>query len=327
MISFIVLFLLDNKSIESLVPCKHIAIHTGENPSQCSLCAVNICNHIGCYMCEKPSQCNLCVAIIYINNQIKIQSCVKSSQCSVCAIIICNHIRVHTCEKPFQSYINAESICCHSRTNTCEILMIKQVIKMPIRNILSIFIYHIMLIRYMPFSCTLCGLAKSCRNHKNGISLDHYQMSITHKSFTSHTKVYLLVCYGSGNTVSIYLMISAIVLSFIHCNRYQSNRMGLLRLVNLKPVRWSVIVSKYMITLYLRFLQLVLEITLSAVYWALVLTDMPFSCLFCGFEIFAIYHKNSTSWQHHNVGSIICNCMLSINSSNNYTTTLYICNG
>ena len=200
-ISFSVLFLLDNESIESLVPCKHITNHTGENPSQCSLCAVNICNHSGCYVCEKPFQCNLCVAIIYINNQIKIQSRVKSSQCSVCAIIICNHIRVHMCEKPFQSYINAIGICCHSRTNTCEILMIKHVIKMPIRNILIIFM------RNVPFSCILCGLAKSCRNQKNGISLGHYQMIITHKSFTSHTKVYLLVCYGSGNTVSIYLMV------------------------------------------------------------------------------------------------------------------------
>ena len=45
----------------------------------------------------------------------------------------------------------------------------------------------------MTFSCTVCGFAESARNRDNGICLDHYQLSIKHECFTSHSKVYFLV--------------------------------------------------------------------------------------------------------------------------------------
>ena len=306
--------------ISFIVPRKHTAFHTGENPSQCSLCAVNIYNVIRFHMCENPYECNICASVL-LYNQFSFQICVKYFQCSVSAIIRSNHFLVHTGEKPLQSCLYAVNICCLSR--------IRQDIKMLIRIILSIVNYYIMFITNMllinmTFSCTVCGFAESARNRDNGICLDHYQLSIKHECFTSHSKVYFLVFCGSGNIFSIYLIISTTMLSFIHFNIY---RMGLLRLVNFTPVRWSVTIYKYISTLYFRFLELVFKVTLSVVYWALLLTDMPFSCTFCGFELSAIYHKNSTSWQHHNVGSIICNCMLTFKYIKHYTTTLYICNG
>ena len=139
--------------------------------------------------------------------------------------------------------------------------------------------------------------------------------------------MYLLVCYGSGNTVRIYLILNTTVLSSIHCNMYQSNRMSLLRLVNFTPAGWSVIVYKYMVTVYLRYYALALRITVIYVYWGLIFTHMPFSCTLCDFVLPTIYHKCSISLQHHGVGIIICKCMLSTKSSKNVTTILYFCNG
>ena len=72
--------------------------------------------------------------------------------------------------------------------------------------------------------------------------LDIYQTSIIHDLFTSHTKVHLLVRYGSGNTLKIYQIICITMFRSIHHYEYLSNRMDLLCLVSLTPVRWPSIV-------------------------------------------------------------------------------------
>ena len=181
----------------------------------------------------------------------------KPFQSSVSVMIISNYNSIHTCEKPIQIEVYAVRICCLSRTNTSEKVMIRQVFGISIRIDVSSFNYHNELIN-KSFFCTICGYEKSSKNSQYDICLDSYQTSITHECFTSHSKVYLLVCYGSGNTVRIYLIISTTVLSLIHCNMYQSIRMGLLRLVNLTPVRWLVIVYEYMVIVYLRYHALVI---------------------------------------------------------------------
>ena len=250
----------------------------------------------------------------------------KPIQGSVRVMIINNQNSIHTCENRIQMKVYVVTICCLVGINTSEKLTIRQVLEIKIRINIGIHNYHFMLIN-KSFLCSLCGYANFAENIEYDISLHSYQANITHECFTSHSKVYLLVCYGSGNIVRIYLILNTTVLSSIHCNRYQSNRMSLLRLVNFIPAGWSVIVYKYMVPVYVRYHALSLRITVIYVYWGLILIHMPFSCTLCDFEISTIYHKCSVSSEHHAVGIIICNCMLSTKSSKNDTTILYFCNG
>ena len=63
-------------------------------------------------------------------------------------------------------------------------------------------------------------------------------MELIYHYFTSPTKLYLIVCVGSGNTPRNYFASHMVMLSFIHHNIFLSNRMGLLDQVNFTLVRW-----------------------------------------------------------------------------------------
>ena len=71
-----------------------------------------------------------------------------------------------------------------------------------------------------------------------------FLMSLIHKDFTSHTKVYPIVRYRSEITFIFYLVIIKVLLSVIYHNRYQSSRVDLLPLVSHTPERLPLILTK-----------------------------------------------------------------------------------
>ena len=149
------------------------------------------------------------------------------------------------------------------------------------------------------------------------------RMSLIHEYSTSHTKVYLVVSFGSGNTVRIHLIIFKVMLSCIHCNVFRSHRVDLLSIVSHTLVRWLGIVNKNVTNFYLICHILVIAITLINLHWLIPIILMPFSCTFCGFAKFPMYFRNNIIWQHLESDIIMFQSALSISHSKNATPPLY----
>ena len=148
---------------------------------------------------------------------------------------------------------------------------------------------------------------------KHYIFLLSVQRSFIYEYFTSHTKNYFVVCYGSGNIVSIYWTLDSILLRCSHYNICLSNRMGLLSLVNRTPVRCSSNDTNNMIRVFLDYR--ILVNTLSRI-------CLPFSCTFIGILKPAIYISNKIFWKYHMLDITICYSALCLSLSKNDTPTI-----
>ena len=310
----LIVYIVCNKNVEPLAMHEHIIIHTGVNLLYCNLIDMNVCSHFRMYTGDKPDQYYLCCLIIY---DIIIHTSEKIVNCSKCAVHICSCNIIHTCEKSNKYIVCIAYFCNH-------ILYIWKVLVLILMNVISY--WYVVLRNVSEFLVNHCinvfnlhSLVLIIYSGTKYLCLVKTQLRFKHDSYTSHTKIYIVVCFGSGDTVSIFFTVISLLLSCSHHNEYQSNRMGLLCIVNHTPVRFSTNVTNNVIRLFLEY-HICVYVTLSSI-------NMPFSCTLCRFSKSYIYHRNNILWKDDEIFIILCYSDLCISFSKNGSFTLYLCHG
>ena len=138
------------------------------------------------------------------------------------------------------------------------------------------------------------------------------QINFIDKYFTSHTKTYFVVCFGSESTVCNEIVLKS---KRISCPKYivfQSNRMGLLFLVNLTPVRFPLTLDEYITRLLVEYIFLLLSI------------DIQFYYRLCRFSKSAIHYKTEIFCKIHKLNVTICYSGLSFSYPKNAFSPFYI---
>ena len=148
-------------------------------------------------------------------------------QCSLCdneiakPVAFYKHMLVHMREKPFLYILCGNSAYRQIGMHLC-VKLVMDIVNIVYYNFMRFGYIYVKVFNYL-------GL---------------FLMSLIHKDFTSHTKVYPIVRYRSKITFIFYLVTIKVLRSVIYHNRYQSSRIDLLPLVCHTPERLPLILTK-----------------------------------------------------------------------------------
>ena len=269
-----------NILFELLIVCSFNIILSDEMSLYCNICDMSLSKHIRMHTCEKPFQYK--PHHVSICKIINIHISKIFSKYSIYRVSRCKYSMIHICKKPKQ----------HSLYIIYYGIHILYIFKVLAIYLLSVVLFWSLLIKYrcaILVNDSVSDLICYSLIFRNFYVISYYcfqlvQINFIHEYFTSHTITYGIVCYGGGNTIRNNFLVNLVTYRFTYYYAYQSNRRGLLRLVNLTPVRWPLIVMKTVMNLVLECYTMVDTILIS--------TCMPFYCTKCDFLSFASYHKS-----------------------------------